>query len=740
MDKLIEILKQKYNIYSKRQISNKKAEKDINEQINQLISTFDNTESFDEEDIEYINSKLNRELSEKFKKIKSYLKVIKKYPNQSQIKEAKNILEEIKVYLKQKFINENKQVFDSVIEYDKKLKVLKYYIDMLENYDLNTYISSYDLYNISLFLHNSEIEEEIVDFYNTVLLNNNSLKESDEAEELDKECYDAFIRRLEKINKSMGMEQLDDDKKIVQVLNSILEKKYNVHYEDNSIDKIIDIFNKNITSEEDKKIVNRIKFLIHVHNVSVELTNEQIDFINKLKDFYCEKIDSYEINNDTYYRIVELISFLEDDYKFENVGLLMTVFSNLEVEGTEQLKIISTIIKNNSTKKFNEQLNLTDSIEKVLKKNEIPLDYIDEDIIVILNDNLKNVTEVINHIITIDDNLLKDLAKEEKTLYTLIDLLIFSSKEIINKFIKICNEESLDSKKLIKSSPQIIISNKISGGSNGKFDNFIANIDFCKEKNIPVKSVENLLLEDNEILYHRYNTIKLYGVDITGNEFVLENRALPIMMDVVIESSKLGFKYLQTNFDSFIKNANNLVMVLPFAPELLVESSEEEKIILDEVKLVAIREKIKMEFGPAFDSRTKGVCLKERYVELFKLFDIMKDSTGRYYFVVPEKYDYIDESIFENRYISYLENPKNKFKKNEYMYNLDGCLISRIKFLRLCTFLNDILPKVNEMLDSNAIKYALRFEKVFSDSFFEQKIEHFYELQTQSKTKKKKKK
>lgn len=740
MDKLIEILKQKYNIYSKRQISNKKAEKDINEQINQLISTFDNTESFDEEDIEYINSKLNRELSEKFKKIKSYLKVIKKYPNQSQIKEAKNILEEIKVYLKQKFINENKQVFDSVIEYDKKLKVLKYYIDMLENYDLNTYISSYDLYNISLFLHNSEIEEEIVDFYNTVLLNNNSLKESDEAEELDKECYDAFIRRLEKINKSMGMEQLDDDKKIVQVLNSILEKKYNVHYEDNSIDKIIDIFNKNITSEEDKKIVNRIKFLIHVHNVSVELTNEQIDFINKLKDFYCEKIDSYEINNDTYYRIVELISFLEDDYKFENVGLLMTVFSNLEVEGTEQLKIISTIIKNNSTKKFNEQLNLTDSIEKVLKKNEIPLDYIDEDIIVILNDNLKNVTEVINHIITIDDNLLKDLAKEEKTLYTLINLLIFSSKEIINKFIKICNEESLDSKKLIKSSPQIIISNKISGGSNGKFDNFIANIDFCKEKNIPVKSVEKLLLEDNEILYHRYNTIKLYGVDITGNEFVLENRALPIMMDVVIESSKLGFKYLQTNFDSFIKNANNLVMVLPFAPELLVESSEEEKIILDEVKLVAIREKIKMEFGPAFDSRTKGVCLKERYVELFKLFDIMKDSTGRYYFVVPEKYDYIDESIFENRYISYLENPKNKFKKNEYMYNLDGCLISRIKFLRLCTFLNDILPKVNEMLDSNAIKYALRFEKVFSDSFFEQKIEHFYELQTQSKTKKKKKK
>ena len=751
MNNLIETLKIKYNKLSSRQKEYELSVKEINENINKLLNAFDNFEMLDEEDKKDICDMLDKEHVLMFKNNEKFFKAIKKFPNQPQVIKAKEVLAEIKECLRKNIINDNREVFNIVSENGKKIKVIKYYIDLFSKYTKDTYITSYDLYSAATLLHNSEIDDEIIDFYNTILINNNSLTPVEENEELSLDEYNDFVKRIKQINKSMSIDEANDDKKLYNLFNTILSKNYNISYDTTSVNEFINALNQQITAddEDDKDIVKRIKFFIHLHNVQVDLTDEQKDFVSKLKDFYKERVESHSIDEYSV-KSCELITYLEDDYKFENVSLLVSIFKNMEIKPIDQLKLISLINKNNCSKQFNEKKDLNGGAIELLKSYNIETKYLVEEDISLLNSNLKNVSEVITHITKIKATYLEELSNDYTQVNILVELLVYSSKEIINKIFKICNKEEIDFVGLIDYSPYVLISKNIKKDCYGEYDNFMNNIEFCEQNNISVKSMENLLLEDNKVLRQRYNILtKLYGIDITGCETVLNNPIISILMDITIESSKLGYKFISANFDIFLKYCEELPLFLVYDSlndlynthenNLLRYDPSGEKVILDEMLFRYIKDEAINHLGDDVYSRTKGSRWDERYSKLLDLFSEKLDSNGRYYYIIPEKYDYIDESLFEDKFIAHLENPKNKLKKNDYIYNLDGTYISRIKFLRICTFLKDKLQELNEPFDLTVIKFALRFEKIFINGSVEQKIEKFYQLKNENRTKKKKK-
>lgn len=743
MNNLIETLKNKYNKLCSRQKEYDSNVNELNSNINKLLNAFDDYELLDDEDKKGICNMLDKEHVLLFKSNEKFFKAIKKFPNQPQVKKAKEVLLEIKNCLKEKIILDNKEVFDIVSENNKKLKVIKYYIDLLEKYNNDTYISSYDLYTIASLLHNSEIDDSIIDFYNSILINNNFIEKTDENEELSNEEYDSFIKRMKQINKSMCIEEFNDDKKIYNLLVTISEKNYEINYDDSDINSFMNIFNQQINSndENDKELVKRIKFLIHLHNVQVDLTDEQKDFLGVLKEFYYEKVSSHTVDESSN-KICELISYLEDDYKFENVSLLVNVFKAMEIKQIDQLKLIALITKNNSEKKCNEKNDFSGGIIELLDSNGISTDKLTEEEIEKLNSNLNNASEVIKHINKIYPDYLKSLDNDD-SYFILVDLLIYSSKELINKIAKICNNAEIDIKSLLDYSPNILISNKIKRECYGEYDNFINNIDFCEQNNISPKDIENILLMDNKVLCNRYNILtKLYGLDISDCYNVLENEIIYVLIDMTIENHKLGYKYIKSNFKEFVENAFELSIGLIYCQDFLsYDDDNEEKVCLNKRLLDDASEDIKESLGDDYYLiRYNGAYWKDKYDDLMSLLNYTEDRNGRPYWIIPDKYDYIDESIFENPYIAHLENPKNKLKKNDYIYNLDGVYISRIKTLRICTFFKEKLQDIGENFDSDIVRFALRYEKSIRDGSVEQKIDHFNTVKKENKTKKKKKK
>jgi len=741
MNNLIEALKNKYNKLSSRQKDYEVSVNDINSSIDTLLNAFDDIDTLDEEDKKDICEMLDKEHVLMFKNNEKIFKVIKKFPNQPQVIKAKEALAEIKECIRKRVLTDNKEVFQIVSDNSKKLKVIKYYIDLFSQYNKDMYIASYDLYSVATLLHNGEIDDDIVDFYNTILINNNTISNIDETESLSLDEYNDFARRIKQINKSICLDEVNDDKRLYNLFNTILNKNYTVKYDDSTVNEFINALNQQIKNgdENDKDVVKRIKFFIHLHNVQVDLTEEQIEFVSMLKEFYKDRVESHDTDESSV-KCCELITYLEDDYKFENVSLLVNVFKNMEIKPVEQLKLISLIVKNNSSKQYNENKELVGGAIELLKSYNIETKYLEEQDIEILNSNLKNVSEVITHLNKINPKFLEELSSVDTQTNILVELLIYSSKEIINKIAKICDNGQIDLIGLIDYSPYVLISRNIKKECYGEYDNFMNNIEFCNQNNIPVKSIENLLLEDNQVLRQRYNILtKLYGIDITGCEFILESSIISMLMDITIETHKLGYRYISENFDGFIKFSKELPIFLIYGLEMLRYDESTGKVILDEGILAYTKSEVVNQLGNDYDPRTVGMHWNDRFSELIELFPEQYDSNGRAYCIVPEKYDYIDESLFENKYIAHLENPKNKLKKNDYIYNLDGTYISRIKFLRICTFLKDKLQELNQPFDLTVIKFALRFEKIFTSGAMDQKIERFDTLKNENKSKRKKK-
>ena len=741
MNELIEILEKKYNIFISQYNINKSTQDKINNQIEELINSFDKIEIFCEEDINDICTMLDSDISSRFKNAGRYFKILNKYPNQPQIMSAKKVIEETKVALKKRLEDNNKNVYDSVEESLNKVENIKYYINMLKENTEDSYIESTDLYCITEFLNDEDITDTIIDFYNTILINNNSKKVIKESKPIDYNIYDSFINKVKQINKSMSPEQIKSDKKILRLLKTILEKDYNVHYEIENIKEIIDILNQYITNEEEKEIIKRIKFLIHLHNVEVDLTDEQIEFVTILKDYYEDRVLSSCIS-DTASKNTELLSYLEDDYKFENVSLLLKVFNSMEISKVDQLKIISVIIKNNSNKKYNKKIDCSKGIIELFNEYNLSVEYLYEENIDNLNANLENVSEVLTHLINIDYDFVKDLSEDNYQIDILIDILMYSSKEIINKLVKLCNQEDIDLISLLNYSPYVLISSSIKKVGSGEFDKFVNNIEFCNSNDISVKAIEKFILEDTNNLSNRYSILtNLYQLDIKGNEKILENDSIINIMDRFIENHRLGYKLIKTDLVPILEKYKNFYLCILIYPKILSYDEELDKVIINELILEQVSKKFQKEYDDKKIFTKKTKYWNEKMDFFVSLFKYDKDDM----LLIPENYNYIDESLFENMYIEKLENPKNKIKKNDLVYNLDGCYISRIKVLRVCTYLKDVLPKYNQIFNYDAIKFALRFEKCLDrdrifDREFESKVEHFDTLKIENKTKKKKKK
>lgn len=321
-----------------------------------FIEALNNPENFDEDDYETLESMLNPNGKKILLDIKKYLKVLSKFPNQPQVKEALEKYEILKEQLKQKNILENSSIYDMVAELNEKILQTQSMIDYFKEYDGNEYFNIEYLYLLSELLFNSSISDDILDMYKNILLNNlnylnNTTFKSNQNLNL---ILSGFKEKLLKVNESFNLSKFKLDSLVYELFNSLITNNFSL--EDKKITQILFYLSEDI---ENKEILTRIKFLIHLCKVNIPYDNDQIDFLNQLKNIYAERKADSRITN-----IVEnnnrMINSLKSNEIFSDVNLLDNVFKLNEIEKVEMLKIICAIAYNN------EKIN--NSLKKKIKK------------------------------------------------------------------------------------------------------------------------------------------------------------------------------------------------------------------------------------------------------------------------------------------------------------------------------------------------------------------------------------
>ncbi len=322
-----------------------------------FIQALNNPENFDDDDYETLESMLDENGKKILLEIKKYLKVLNKFPNQPQVKEALKKYEILKEQLKQKNILENSSIYDMVAELNEEILQTKSMIDAFSEYDGSKYFNLQYLYLLSELLYNSAITDNILDVYKKILLSNVNNLDNALTFKSNKNMNSTlsnFIKKLLRLNESFNLSTINLDLLVYELFNSLLSKDFSL--DDKKLNQILFYLSSDI---KDKEILLRLKFLIHLYKVDIPYDDSQIDFLNQFKNVYEERT-----SDNTIVEIVksnnEIIEALKSGNIFSNIELLDRVFKINEIQKSEMLKIICSIVYNN------EKIN--NSLKKKIKK------------------------------------------------------------------------------------------------------------------------------------------------------------------------------------------------------------------------------------------------------------------------------------------------------------------------------------------------------------------------------------
>lgn len=348
MQDVVNNLVSKYKILITEYEQMKKQKVVIDANIDDMKQALNFPWNFDDNDIKELSSMLPSKYRVKLQNIRSYLSVLNKFPNQPQIVEAKLNYEEIKHKLIEVIDEENNDFYSLFEQLEEKVQFFETIIDDLTKYNDNTYLSSISLYKLIYFLTDSDITEELINFYEMVLQNNimlyDDIKVDETADsELDIELK-KFIFRLNRINKSLTSATFETDTIIYNFFNQMLE----ANHEKKSVTYQYSIINSILSSDiENKPVLERLKFLIHLYKVGIDLFPEQLAFIGELKQVYYDRIKSSQKCQTTIFENKKLIGKLESEELYTDLDLLNEVFSLNNISFLDRLKVISCIIHKN---------------------------------------------------------------------------------------------------------------------------------------------------------------------------------------------------------------------------------------------------------------------------------------------------------------------------------------------------------------------------------------------------------
>ena len=522
----------------------------------------------------------------------------------------------------------------------------------------------------------------------------------------------------------------------IVINNKMLVKQ---HSNDNKLEKIIEIFNNNdlaLIQQEDIDVLknniellpNEIEFLEAFSKIDVsynsffktlglddlqkkviqciqekikkcitkqnEISEEEI--IDKIKSL---KILLSKLSNNDLNLITEIDELNELMNKYnvslqERINIYIEInkinskiFSNYNIEYKEQ--IIDESILNETNLSEEDLQSLFDELKSNIKLNKFPKDM---QLRLLKYGNLDKIMVIIK---TIMQNIcIKHLLIENEVL---AKILLYSNKEIIENVIKLAQNNEIEN--IIKEFPTIFFPavrerKKINIGKGGdvatvetgSYNNFYKNIELLKELNIPIskayedcatffiayhvttrRNVEKLQMYNISLLDQDSNYRK--GLSVLKGSDILKN------IDIAIELGLL--EYIKQNI-SRISNFNNMYRC---------------KLANKMYKQGQLKTKPQI-YKILKNGQEKLLLTREFYSENSIFGDKPQDTFEKYKTAKLEISNYnIYDGIIgnnENDNISNLSTSDpiikqldNLYMTDEYVYNMDGIIVSRYKVLRI---------------------------------------------------------
>lgn len=556
---------------------------------------------------------------------------------------------------------------------EKRLKTNQEAYDILLNQP-NIYLSSSMITSLASTISLSK--EELYLFYQDLIERNNQIY----LKELNKIKVPDIDLKIDKVeNKNLVDEEIKPD--------TSNEEKNNLETNEEKIEPSLENYLSQI--EDDYEETAKEEFL----------TEEEIKKINLE-----ENEDVSNIEENEYLALENEEKYLENDNHIEkNNSDLLSVkpdhltMPSLEDALNENLDDKANILKNPN--QILENHNIDNKQDDIF--NEEPLlQKLSSDIKeVVIKQNLKeHAKEILS--------VLKENSFMKITEYLLDDLIIYSSKQILETIFKIAKEENI-SNRILEQIPSVFLDRKSvyhEDNNYGNFYNFVNNIKVLKQYNIDIlKVVKNslaILIIPNEKLIKNLKVAKLYKIPFI-------NRANHE------EYSFLLADDLASNIDKYIESSLEI-----YAKEKTAKLINPDRIVF--YRLYYANQK-HLQYICQFEKDNSYIWLdkeisskngfgitEENYLE--KTDTIVLPKQDIYEHIIYNDSNKVDKTILEHPFIKELEH--YRFNNQNY-YQINSIKISRVKVLRVFYALLK-----HEIPTKDALLYAIIYNTILNEKQF----------------------
>lgn len=527
------------------------------------------------------------------------------------------------------------------------------------------------------------------------------------------------------------LDDLNNEKNFVEILIKILN---NTNITDNELNEAISYLEsyEKIDSIDKETIMFTLVVLVP-NNEKFEKT--QIEAIKKVISQYTDEpildISRNMTTNST------LIDKLSCDEVFIYIDDLDNTLVKYGFSSKDRLKVISELIKKNFSVKIidEEKKEISDNVEEVVqevkeesiqtedsstdveevkitcsneimnlfKKNKLFYDKLEDSLKLKINEvgiNVEEVTYIFDYLKKIKFNIKNRYSEVPEDI---VNVMMYATKENLDKLINICDERHISLKSLINSNIKILY--------GMYFDNFISNIEFLDFLGYDYSNGE----KDKFYTVPNFHIVASYKIYTQVYKLTLTDANF---------SRIFGFLHWNSVLDRLIEfmpnyEINNLISEIG---EKIFErpSAISFKVLKECIKKLKSTESIKddgkklIKLINALDYEINVDIVKEEnefYEDLNSNLIQLYDMEGNDIYVIPY-IETVHEEILENEYIDYLE---QNYKKGNFIYKINDTKVSRIKVLRAINYLTHNGIEITK----DVVLYALKLNYIYIDDDLE---------------------
>lgn len=539
---------------------------------------------------------------------------------------------------------------------------------------------------------------------------------------------DLLIKKIVEENDKLEKDKftIENNNFIYEILSKVLNR---INISTGDTTRILNLIKQDLQLTDLEKETLEFVFLVLIPN-NIQLEQVQKELLNKLLIKYSIKENdelSEKINQNN-----KLMLALQSEEIFLYFDELNIMFNEYDINLKDRLKIIKTLIHKNYSVQLkqnnisssiieegSEHIDITDDIskseesvsERVFESREEVISFFKTNKLYYarLDDNLKerinnyglNIEEATNII-----EMLKSIGVNIKHYYNnnsenFINLILFSRLEYINEVISMLHKRNIELKKLLTFDTRIFYSDEY-GGLLENFKNniiFLDSLDYDYRENTDFK-LYYMTNEDLKNAYHLYTKVYRFRLGDLENICFLMRMSWTPILDRLIEISGRTLNLVdQTEMDIFNTYKRTLFYGLK-----IIETTKGEQNIIDKLFFLGMlrSDNGNLKLPGCDDIQEEKTELNE---QLNAFFEPIEDGKDHVMYAIPHSVK-IDPEILNNEYVDYLE---TNYKSKDLVYIFNRTRVSRIKVLRILSYLNSR----GIVITQDVVKYALKFNYIY---------------------------